>query len=94
VRCAEPPEWIEIDGRGVIYAITTCHRAGEPWLEDRVPYSVALVDLSEGLRLLGRITGEPLDHHAIGVAVLAHVTRDPRTAPAIEFLLDELEVDR
>lgn len=42
--------------RGVIYATTVVHRPGED------PYNVCLVDLDEGVRVMGRVEGlEPTD---------------------------------
>lgn len=39
-------------GTGVVHSFTTLHRAGTPGLADAVPYTVVLVDLDEGVRVL------------------------------------------
>ncbi|MBF8184579.1 OB-fold domain-containing protein [Nonomuraea sp. K274] len=40
-------------GRGSVYSFTTIHRPAAAWRADDVPYTVALVDLDEGVRVLG-----------------------------------------
>jgi uncharacterized OB-fold protein len=40
-------------GAGTIYSLTTLHRAGNAARADDVPYTVALVDLDEGVRVIG-----------------------------------------
>ena len=44
-------------GRGVVHSFTTLHRAGNPVMTDRVPYTVVLVDLDEGVRVLADLEG-------------------------------------
>lgn len=43
-------EWAA--GTGTVYSFTELQTAGHPGLADRVPYSIALVDLDEGVRSL------------------------------------------
>lgn len=63
-------------GRGRVAAITTIHRAPTPEYRERVPYAIALVDLEDGVRLMGHAAGGL----AVGDAVTARVhkvgTRD------------------
>jgi len=61
-------EWVEASGDGEIYSFTTVHRAAGPAFADEVPYVVALVALSEGPRMMTRITGDP-DVVKIGLRV-------------------------
>jgi uncharacterized OB-fold protein len=57
--------WVESRGRGTIYSATTVHlRLGS---EHEPPYVVALVELDEGPRLLGRL--EPPGDGRIGLRV-------------------------
>ncbi|WP_370049877.1 MULTISPECIES: Zn-ribbon domain-containing OB-fold protein [Salipiger] len=44
-------------GRGTVYTFTEVHRAPSPAFGEEVPYTIALIDLEEGLRLPGRLTG-------------------------------------
>ena len=57
-------------GFGVIHSFTHVHFSprGNFWEED-VPYTVALVDLDEGPRLLSRLVGDDCVHVEIGDAV-------------------------
>jgi len=46
-------------GTGVVHSFTTLHRAGNPAMSDRVPYTVVLVDLDEGVRVLADLVDAP-----------------------------------
>jgi uncharacterized OB-fold protein len=52
-------EWEKLSGDGVVYAVSVHHRAALPALADKVPYSVALVDLDEGVRMMSNVFGPP-----------------------------------
>ncbi|GAC1653756.1 MAG: Zn-ribbon domain-containing OB-fold protein [Candidatus Dormibacteraceae bacterium] len=58
-------EWVIASGRGVVHSFTTVHRTAEEFREE-VPFTVALIDLAEGVRMMAR-----LDHAqpAVGMAV-------------------------
>jgi uncharacterized OB-fold protein len=51
--------WEELSGRGVVYAVSVHHRAAHPAFAERVPYSVVLVDLDEGARMMSNVFGPP-----------------------------------
>lgn len=44
---------LEINQVGRIYTYTVVYRAFHPWFADRVPYGVLVVDLGNGVRMLG-----------------------------------------
>lgn len=68
--CGEPTlEWRPAKGRGVVYAATVV-RSG-PGRES--PYSVVLVDLEEGPRLMSRVEGMPPEEVRIGMPVTLDV---------------------
>jgi uncharacterized protein len=46
-------------GEGTVYSWVTVHRAFEPAWSDQVPYTIAVVELRERCRLLGRVETEP-----------------------------------
>lgn len=48
--------FVEASGRGTLHAFTVVHRSPRDDLD--APYTVALVDLDEGVRLLTWFTGE------------------------------------
>jgi uncharacterized protein len=52
---ADTPEWVQSSGRGEVYSVTTVRLPVLPELPP--PYQVAIVQLSEGPRLLGGIVG-------------------------------------
>jgi uncharacterized OB-fold protein len=54
-------------GRGAVYSTTVVHRPGEE------PYNVCLVDLDEGVRVMGRVTGLAPGEVTIGLRVQAAI---------------------
>ncbi|CAA0079297.1 Uncharacterised protein [Mycolicibacterium vanbaalenii] len=58
--------WEQLSGRGVVYAVSVHHRPALPALADKVPYSVVLIDLDEGARVMSTVFGPP---PAVGDAV-------------------------
>ncbi|MEE2851840.1 MAG: OB-fold domain-containing protein [Actinomycetota bacterium] len=52
-------QWEKLSGDGVVYAVSVHHRAALPALADKVPYSVVLVDLDEGVRMMSNVFGPP-----------------------------------
>jgi uncharacterized OB-fold protein len=65
---AETLSWVESQGTGTIYSYTVVHRAFGPFA-GQTPFVVALVDLTEGVRMMTRITGSEPGAVRIGVAV-------------------------
>jgi uncharacterized OB-fold protein len=66
--------WVELSGRGVLYSRTRVHAAGGTFAAF-APYSVGIVDLAEGVRLLTRLlpsaSALPLDS-PVRLVVLRH----------------------
>ena len=61
-------EWFEASGRGTVYAVTIARkRDPEP------DYTIVLVDLDEGPRLMSRVDGIAPDEVKIGLAVQAKI---------------------
>ena len=48
-------QWEELSGRGVVWSFTVIHHAFRPNLEDKVPYTVGLIVLDKGPRIVGKI---------------------------------------
>ncbi len=48
-------EYVEASGNGTVYSWTVAHHAFAPDVADQVPYTLATVDLPEGVRLMGRL---------------------------------------
>jgi len=69
-------EWVEASGRGVVYSTSVVRN--RPPAED---YNVALIDLAEGPRTMGRVIGIAPEAVEIGMAVTASVGEiDGKTA--------------
>lgn len=65
-------------GRGVVHTFTTQHRPGHPAFTDRLPYTVVMVDLEEGPRVLADLVDcLPGDVH-VGMPVEAVFRRRER----------------
>jgi len=60
--------WVEAQGTGMIYSYTVVHRAFGPFA-GQVPFVVALIELSEGVRMMTRITGDEPAAVRIGAPV-------------------------
>jgi uncharacterized OB-fold protein len=79
-------EWREATGTGTVYAASVQHRAGPGRDEAAGPYAVALVDLTEGARLMTNIVGGDPTEVAVGqpVRVRWHGLPDGRNLPFFE----------
>jgi uncharacterized OB-fold protein len=51
-------EWVQSNGRGTVHTWTTIHHPVHPAVADKVPYTVVLVDLDEGPRMVSLYRGE------------------------------------
>ncbi len=69
-RClSEELEWMDAKGKGTIYSYTVIHRAPNRPFEPDVPYTVALVDLDEGCRMLSNIVDVDPEDVRVGMPV-------------------------
>jgi hypothetical protein len=69
-ECLEPGgEWTDLAGTGTVWSYTVYHRAMNPAFADLVPYTVAMIELDEGIRMVGMLTDG--DDVAIGQQVRA-----------------------
>ncbi|RJP23029.1 MAG: Zn-ribbon domain-containing OB-fold protein [Deltaproteobacteria bacterium] len=48
-------DWIKASGKGKIFTFSTAYSMVEPRFMDELPYTIAYVDLAEGVRLMSRI---------------------------------------
>lgn len=60
-------EWQAPSGRGVVYSVTIVRKGGDS------DYTVVLVDLDEGPRLMSRVVGMPVEQVRIGMAVRSRI---------------------
>lgn len=69
-RClSEELEWMDAKGTGTIYSYTVIHRAPNRPFEPDVPYTVALIDLDEGCRMLSNIVDVDPEDVRVGMPV-------------------------
>ncbi|MGH8806310.1 MAG: Zn-ribbon domain-containing OB-fold protein [Noviherbaspirillum sp.] len=62
-------EWVEPRGNGTVYAVTTVRRKTDAGGD----YNVSLIELDEGVRMMSRVEGTPVDAVRIGQRVRARV---------------------
>ena len=67
--CAAEPSWIGYTGRGTVHTFTAIRQNGTPGFVDELPYVVAMIDLGEGVRVMGNVLDAAVDDVHIGVAV-------------------------
>jgi uncharacterized OB-fold protein len=76
-------EWVEVEGRGVIYSWERVWHPVHPAVAEACPYVVVLVELphADGIRMVGNLLGDPHEAVVIGAEVEAvfedHTTADP-----------------
>lgn len=69
VECGGTPEWLEASGRGEVHTYTVIHQMQVPPFKDDVPYIVAMIDLEEGVRLMGNVLDCPPTDVHVGMPV-------------------------
>ena len=62
-------EWVEVSGRGTVYAFTVARRPTAPQWTPDCPYVIAIVELEEGPRLTANILGCEVDDVRVGMPV-------------------------
>lgn len=76
--------WQEPAGTGTVWTVTVAHRPGHPAWSAEAPYAIAIVELSEGPRMLGNVTGCPPEAVFVGMPV--HAVFEPRDGyTAVQF---------
>lgn len=72
VACGADPEWEEASGRGRVHTFTVIRQQGARGFRDETPYVVAMIDLEEGPRLMGNVTGCGVEDVTVGMPVRAY----------------------
>jgi hypothetical protein len=70
--CGGEPAWETTSGRGTVHTFTIVRQNAMPPFKDLLPYAVAMVELDEGVRMMGNITGCPVEEVKIGLRVEAY----------------------
>ena len=75
VTCGAEPEWEEVSGDGVVHTCTVVRQNGAKPFSAELPYVVAMIELPEGPRMMGNVTGCAVEDVAVGMAVRAYAVR-------------------
>jgi uncharacterized OB-fold protein len=65
-------EWVDISGKGTLVTYTTIH-AAPTGFGDRTPYTIGVIDLAEGGRLLSWVQEVEEEDIHVGMELQAHV---------------------
>ena len=79
--------WIVASGKGKIYSYTVVHQAFGPFAAD-IPFTIAIVELEEGIRMMTRIIDAPREHIAVEaeVRVTFEVVGEDLTLPYFRLI--------
>jgi uncharacterized OB-fold protein len=66
---AEEHEWVEASGKGTLYALTTVMLGAPLEFTEDIPYTIAMVDLAEGPRMLTTIVDAKPEELELGMEV-------------------------
>jgi len=61
--------WVRAAGTGAVWSFVVAHPPVLPAFAARAPYAVVVVELDEGVRMIGAVTGAPNDDLTIGLPV-------------------------
>ena len=62
-------EWAQASGRGLVWSWVIAHPPVLPAFAERAPYNVVVVELEEGVRMIGNLLDTPNDQIREGMAV-------------------------
>jgi hypothetical protein len=65
-------EWMEATGRGHVYSWIVVSHPVDPVIADQVPYAVAMIELDEGVRVVGNVAGCGPDELQAGMKVTVY----------------------
>ena len=61
--------WTAVSGKGKVYGFTISHQKGMPGFGADAPYTIALIELDEGVRLMTNLVGVAADPALIKVGM-------------------------
>jgi uncharacterized OB-fold protein len=73
--CGADPEWATASGRGTVHTFTVVRQSHAKGFRDELPYAVAIVELDEGVQMLGGLTDCDVADVHIGMAVEAYAVQ-------------------
>ena len=81
----ERSDWQAASGEGRVHSFCFFHRAYFPGFEAELPYNVAVVELSEGVRLFSNLAGVAKPDIRIGMAVRAAFEKATDAVTLVKF---------
>jgi uncharacterized OB-fold protein len=80
--------WTPVSGRGKVFTYVVYHRVYHPGFAKEVPYTVALVELDEGPRMISNVIGIPPSEVTcdMPVQVVYEDIGDAATLPKFELV--------
>lgn len=81
---SEDVVWHPADGRATLYTWSVVHRNDLPPFGDRVPYIAAVVELTEGPRMMTEITDCPERDLRIGMPLRVHFRTEAARGPGAQ----------
>ena len=70
--CGAEPEWATASGRGTVHTFTVVRQNYAQPFAGELPYAVAMIELEEGVKMMGGVTGCDADDVHVGMAVEAY----------------------
>ena len=61
--------WVEASGQGTVHSWTITHHAFHPGVRDDLPYTLATIELTEGVRMNAQLRGVIPEMLCIGLPV-------------------------
>ncbi len=62
-------DWVEACGRGQVYSYTIVHHPVHAAVNEKVPYSIAIIELEEGPQVISSVVGCALSEVRVGMPV-------------------------
>lgn len=62
-------EWVELSGKGQVYSFIIVRRRYHPGFAAEIPYTVAIIETDEGIRMLSNVIGCKPEEVSIGMPV-------------------------
>ena len=90
--CAATTGFEAVSGRGSVHSFIVVRHASVPGFAHLLPYAIVMIGLEEGIRLTGRLTGDP-SQAQVGSAVQARSEQLPGSEQ-YGIVFDSAAVDR
>jgi uncharacterized OB-fold protein len=77
--------WEPASGRGTVFSWTVTHQALDPAFADALPYAVVVVELEEGVRLVGNLVGAAPSVLRLDLPVVVDLDRRSDDVALVDF---------